>query len=111
MVNYCPLAFLEESGKNRTPDRLPADERDALLQACDTALREVVALLEPQLVIGIGGFAERRAREVLSPSGVPISGILHPSPASPLANQNWAATIEAQLCQAGVPLPAPGQLR
>lgn len=111
VVNYCPLAFLEESGKNRTPDRLPADERDALLQACDVALRDVVALLEPQQVIGIGGFAERRAREVLGASGVTVSGILHPSPASPLANRDWAGTIEAQLREAGVALPEPSKLR
>ncbi|MEY4549027.1 MAG: hypothetical protein RL685_5222 [Pseudomonadota bacterium] len=111
VVNYCPLAFLEEGGKNRTPDRLPAEERDALLQACDTALREVVALLEPQQVIGIGGFAERRAREVLRASGVTLSGILHPSPASPLANKDWGGTIETQLREAGVALPEPGKLR
>ena len=26
--NYCPLVFLEESGRNRTPDKLPKAERD-----------------------------------------------------------------------------------
>jgi single-strand selective monofunctional uracil DNA glycosylase len=105
VVNYCPLAFLEESGKNRTPDRLPPEEREALLHACDTALRDVVELLQPQRVIGVGGFAEKRARDVLGPNGVTISGILHPSPASPLANQNWAGSIETQLLEAGVSLP------
>src|SRR4051794_10267248 len=40
VVNYCPLAFLEASGKNRTPDRLAPEERRALFAACDTALRE-----------------------------------------------------------------------
>jgi single-strand selective monofunctional uracil DNA glycosylase len=104
VVNYCPLAFVESSGKNRTPDRLPPAERDALLAACDAALREIVALLGPQQVIGIGGFAERRAQQALG-GGTKITGILHPSPASPLANQNWAATIEAQLRAAGIDLP------
>lgn len=108
VVNYCPLAFLEESGKNRTPDRLPPEERAPLLQACDTALREIVALLKPEQVIGVGGFAERRAREVLGGSGLTITGILHPSPASPLANQNWAGAIEAQLVAAGIILPETG---
>lgn len=105
VVNYCPLAFVEESGKNRTPDRLPPEEREPLLQACDSALREIVALLKPEQVIGVGGFAERRAREVLGSSGVIITGILHPSPASPLANQDWAGSIELQLREAGVELP------
>ena len=33
--NYCPLAFLEESGRNRTPNRLPQRERTPLYEACD----------------------------------------------------------------------------
>jgi len=28
--NYCPLVFMEESGRNRTPDKLPAEERAGL---------------------------------------------------------------------------------
>jgi single-strand selective monofunctional uracil DNA glycosylase len=105
VVNYCPLAFLEGSGKNRTPDRLPPAERDALFGACDAALREIVALLAPEQVIGVGGFAERRAQEALQGTDVTISCILHPSPASPLANKNWAGSIEAQLRAAGIDLP------
>jgi len=27
VANYCPLVFMEASGKNRTPDKLPTDER------------------------------------------------------------------------------------
>src|SRR6267378_7882249 len=38
VANYCPLLFLEESGRNRTPDKLPAAERDALYRACDRHL-------------------------------------------------------------------------
>lgn len=102
VVNYCPLAFLESSGKNRTPDRLPAAEREALFSACDAALSDVVDVLRPQHVVGVGGFAERRAREVLSGRGVSISTILHPSPASPSANQGWAQRIEAQLANSGI---------
>jgi single-strand selective monofunctional uracil DNA glycosylase len=104
VVNYCPLAFLEASGKNRTPDRLPASERDALFRACDTALEQTIALLRPEHVVGVGGFAERRAREVLGAQELQISSILHPSPASPKANQDWAGAIEAQLLRAGIAL-------
>lgn len=104
VVNYCPLAFLEASGKNRTPDRLPAAEREALFAACDEALRDVVSLLAPRHVIGVGGFAERRAREVLGERELSIACIAHPSPASPIANRGWAARIEAQLEEAGIEL-------
>ena len=33
IFNYCPLIFLEESGRNRTPDKLSKKEREALNQA------------------------------------------------------------------------------
>jgi single-strand selective monofunctional uracil DNA glycosylase len=102
VVNYCPLAFLEESGRNRTPDRLPRAERDALFSACDEALGAVVDVLRPRHVVGVGGFAERRAREVLHGRDVLVSTILHPSPASPLANRGWAERIEAQLLETGI---------
>jgi single-strand selective monofunctional uracil DNA glycosylase len=96
VANYCPLVFMEESGANRTPDKLPSDEAQALFTACDEALRAVVDLLRPRIVVGVGGFAERRARAALG-DGVRIATILHPSPASPLANRGWAEAIERQL--------------
>jgi single-strand selective monofunctional uracil DNA glycosylase len=30
VINYCPLAFLESSGRNRTPDKLPPHESGKL---------------------------------------------------------------------------------
>ena len=104
VANYCPLAFMEASGANRTPDKLPAAEQQAVQSACDEALRDVVQQLRPRIVIGIGGFAERRARLALAGEKVAIGTILHPSPASPLANQGWAPKIERQLEELGVSL-------
>lgn len=102
VANYCPLAFVEQSGRNLTPDKLAAAERRALASACDDALRAVVQALRPRIVIGIGGFAERRARAALAGEQTAIGTILHPSPASPLANRGWAATMERQLEALGV---------
>lgn len=104
VVNYCPLAFIEASGKNRTPDRLPPSEREALFAACDSALGSIVDLLQPRHVVGIGAFAEARARQALGERDLRISTILHPSPQSPLANSGWAPRIEAQLALAGIEL-------
>jgi single-strand selective monofunctional uracil DNA glycosylase len=104
VINYCPLAFMEASGKNVTPDKLSARERSPLFAACDEALRRAVDILEPHHVVGIGGFAEARARAALDGRGLTISTILHPSPANPSANKAWAATIERQLREAGVAL-------
>ena len=104
MWNFCPLAFLEEGGRNRTPDKLPADERDALFAVCERALQDVVRILQPRIVIGVGAFAETRARACLAGLDVAVGRILHPSPASPLANRGWSAQAEQQLEQLGVGL-------
>ncbi|MFH0947257.1 MAG: uracil-DNA glycosylase family protein [Planctomycetota bacterium] len=102
--NYCPLVFLEAGGKNRTPDKLPAAERSALFALCDRALVEVVELLRPQRVIGIGRFATDRARAALRSRQGEVATILHPSPASPLANRGWARQVEEQLAGLGIDL-------
>ncbi len=105
VVNYCPLAFVETSGRNRTPDKLPPSERTALFVACDEHLREIVRLLEPEWIIGVGDFAAKRARDVTaSPASDPprVGQILHPSPASPASNNDWASIATAQLRDLGL---------
>jgi single-strand selective monofunctional uracil DNA glycosylase len=39
VANYCPLMFMETTGRNRTPDKLLLIEREPLFAACDLALR------------------------------------------------------------------------
>ena len=105
IANYCPLAFLEESGRNRTPDKLPANERWPLLEICDRALVQTVECLRPEMVVGVGDFAEGRARAALEDIDVVIGRILHPSPASPAANRGWAEQATRELRELGVDLP------
>ena len=100
VANYCPLCFMEESGRNRTPDKLPAAERTELYRRCDVALRATVELLEPRIVVGVGAFAEARARQALP--GMDVGRILHPSPASPAANRGWAEAVNGQLAEMGI---------
>jgi len=102
VANYCPLCFMEKSGRNLTPDKLPAAEREKLFAACDEHLRQVIACLHPRWVIGIGEFARKRAAIALQGTHVQIAGILHPSPASPVANRGWAEQAEQQLRQLGL---------
>jgi single-strand selective monofunctional uracil DNA glycosylase len=104
VANYCPLVFMEQSGRNRTPDKLPSAEKRELFRLCDQALRQVVLTLAPKLVIGIGKFAEDRAISALEEFDIRIGRVLHPSPASPLANRGWAPQAEIQLVQLGVRL-------
>ena len=110
VLNYCPLVFMEDTGRNRTPDKLPAAEREPLFSACDRALADAIGELQPAVVVGVGGFAEKRARHVLG-DAVPIGCVLHPSPASPKANRGWAEAVERDLSRLGVgDLPAPAGL-
>ncbi len=101
VLNYCPLAFLEESGRNRTPDKLSPSERAALFAFCDEHLKQATTALDPEWVIGIGDFAAKRAKEVFG-TALRVGQILHPSPASPAANRDWAGTASKQLRDSGI---------
>lgn len=102
VVNYCPLVFMEESGKNRTPDKMPSSEVAPLYTACDQHLRDACEILQPEWVIGVGAFAEGRARKALLDTDVQVGRILHPSPASPAANRGWAEQATKQLVELGI---------
>jgi single-strand selective monofunctional uracil DNA glycosylase len=102
VANYCPLAFFDAAGRNVTPDKLRGPAWTPLFRACDAHLRRVVEILRPEWLIGVGAFAESRAREVCGDAPVRLGRILHPSPASPTANRDWAGTAAAQLRTLGV---------
>jgi len=104
VANYCPLVFMEDTGRNRTPDKLLPKERAALYVACDRHLRSLVDALSPKFVIGVGKFAEARAREALASYSLTVASIPHPSPASPVANRGWAQQAEAALRALGLQL-------
>jgi len=102
VANYCPLVFMEASGRNRTPDKLPVAERELLNEACDAHLQALLQATHPKVVVGIGAFAEKCLQRVVSDGSIKITRILHPSPASPAANRGWAEAATAQLIEAGV---------
>lgn len=107
VLNYCPLLFLSEGARsgtlrNITPDKLAMTERKALFSLCDDTLSKAIAILEPEYVVGIGNMAYERARRLVSPEGISVVKILHPSPASPLGNRDWAGRAASQLVSSGV---------
>lgn len=108
VLNHCPLVWQTETGRNVTPDKLPAAERTAVLAPCDAALVQTLELLRPEIVIGVGVWAEKRARAAVEVCNQPIrvGRILHPSPASPAANRGWAEVVVRQLEALGHPLPS-----
>ena len=100
--NYCPLCFMEESGRNLTPDKLAPALRAPLFDACDAALRDLVDLLRPEVLIGVGNFAEARLRTTLPTFSGTIARIPHPSPASPAANRGWAEAVDKAMSALGL---------
>lgn len=104
VANYCPLVFMEDSGKNRTPDKLPAAERGPLEALCDEALRRTIDVMKPVHLVGVGQFAETRLRKVAGASAA-VGRILHPSPASPAANRGWAEAARNDFAKLGIDLP------
>jgi single-strand selective monofunctional uracil DNA glycosylase len=102
VANYCPLVFMEESGRNATPDKLPRREAAPLFAACDEHLRRIVEILRPQWLVGVGGFAFERVQALAaSAPQLKTAQILHPSPASPASNRDWAGAVTAQLQNCG----------
>ena len=103
VMNFCPLVFLADTGRNLTPDKLPVAEREPLLAACDDHLAEVVRILEPSHAVGIGVWAEKRVAAAVEAAGsaAAVGRVLHPSPASPLANHGWGEKATAQLVELG----------
>ena len=99
VANFCPLVFMEgASGKNRVPEKLPKAEREPLLAICDEGLRQLVDVLQPQWIVGVGKWARVRAELALEGrESVRFGQILHPSPANPHANKGWAERADAQL--------------
>ena len=115
VANYCPLVFMDLSGANITPDKLPMQEAGPLFEICDRALADTIKLLEPQWVIGVGAFAKKRIDRVIETyfgggnkntakkSGAPKTAqILHPSPANPRANSGWDREVTGILTELGV---------
>jgi len=108
--NYCPLLFLDDAGRNLTPDRISRRDQAALFAVCDRFLSVVIDALQPQWLVGIGLFAERRLRAVLETTGraetgraeMKVMSILHPSPANPNAQKNWAGQASTALEEKGV---------
>lgn len=104
VANYCPLVFMDEGGRNVTPDQLPARQLEPLQGVCDLHLAKTLELLQPEFLVGVGHYAEACLKRVVGRWGGEgeIVRILHPSPASPAANRGWGPAVESVLTETGV---------
>ncbi|MBT01580.1 single-stranded DNA-binding protein [bacterium] len=100
--NYCPLAFFDTQGRNITPEKINLTERLALEELCGEFLLDLVMAMNCKWVIGIGNYAESKARKILKNRNVEIGKVLHPSPASPLANKGWSNLATQQMISYGL---------
>ena len=101
LVNHCPLLLLGETGRNITPDNVSGPALKKLMKTCDKHLLSVVKSLGIKRVVGVGKYAEKRARIALEGLDIEITTCWHPSPASPLANRNdgedWRNNVKSIL--------------
>jgi single-strand selective monofunctional uracil DNA glycosylase len=104
VLNYCPLVFMTATGANHTPDKLPAATRAPLEAACDAHLRRALECLQPQWAVGVGAYAEKNLARVCDGLATPprLTRIIHPAPASPVANREWPENPRRALEAAGV---------
>ncbi len=107
VLNYCPLVFQSETGANLTPDKLPRDLMAPCLEACEEHMAAALTAIRPRTVIAIGKWAQKQLEALIAARGLdlPVRSILHPSPASPLANRGWLAAAQAQLADLDHPWP------
>lgn len=97
IFNYCPLGFLDsgKTAKNFTPDHLPKEERLSLESVCDAYLKDIIALIQPKALIGVGKYAQSKLLSVNDDDSRIVDSIIHPSPGNPQANKFWnEKTIE-----------------
>ena len=102
VANFCPLVWMKDTGANITPDKLPRDCMEPVDEACRKHLKRVIETLEPNSLIGVGAFAEKQLESVNDQNRT-LGKILHPSPASPAANRDFAGTATKQLKELGIP--------
>ncbi len=115
VANYCPLIWMNATGANITPDKLPREQVAAVDAACQRHLVRLLEITRPKLLVGVGGYALKQL-ELAAASlpaeqreGLVLGTILHPSPASPIANKFWPERPREQLLalleQAGLSIP------
>ena len=105
VANYCPLVFMDRgpTGKNITPDKLPKTERMALETICDSYLKDVIGLLKPTYLIGVGKYAKEKFQKLVGLLDTyTIDSIIHPSPGNPMANNGWNEKTKQKLMDIGL---------
>ena len=105
VANYCPLIWMGATGANITPDKLPTEQRAAVDAVCMEHLLSLITILNPHTLVGVGAYATQKLRDAASRlpgKSFTIGTLLHPSPASPIANKLWPERPIQQLKELGI---------
>lgn len=105
VANYCPLIWMGATGANITPDKLPTEQRAAVDAVCMEHLLSLITILNPHTLVGVGAYATQKLRDAASRlpgKSFTIGTLLHPSPASPIANKLWSERPIQQLKELGI---------
>ena len=109
VANYCPLIWMSESGANIPPTQLPKAQAEQIDAACQAHLVRLIDALQPRCLIGVGAYALKQlelAATAFPDRSFTLGSIVHPSPASPVANKCWPdkprEQIRAILAAAGL---------
>ncbi len=101
IMNYCPVVFVDKgpTGKNIIPEKIEKNAREKLEQICDNYLDQMISIINPRNVIGIGQYAKKKLESSISrlESDIYVTSILHPSPANPQANRGWEPIVKKTL--------------
>ncbi len=100
VANYSPLVWMSATGANITPDKLPAEQRRAVDEVCMKHLVTLISILKPHTLVGVGAYATQKLNEaaaLLPHMKFSVGTLLHPSPASPVANKYWPERPTQQL--------------
>lgn len=104
--NYCPLVMYANDGTNLTPEDLLKDDREKIFKACGPYIEQLLHFYEPEVLVGIGRFGQRRLANVADLSQEEVFYLPHPSPASPIATRNggdyWRNLVKETLEEAGL---------
>ncbi|XP_078034813.1 single-strand-selective monofunctional uracil-DNA glycosylase [Augochlora pura] len=101
--NYCPIAFMDKKGRNITPSEIKGIEIQKVHSVCDKVLADTIRLLEVEILIGIGGYAEKRAQLVVQSHklSTKVLCLPHPSPRA-VNNKNWSEKATNKLREFGL---------
>lgn len=105
VYDYCPLTFQEFHKTNVTPSTLSEKMQSPLIEICDDFLCRLIQLLEVKVVVGVGRYAETKAKKALAKAGmeeVRVGYIMHPSAINPATNKGWQDIVKKSLKDLGL---------